>query len=241
MIEFRNVSKNYGDFTAVKELDIAIKKGEVFGFLGPNGAGKTTSIKMTVGLLAPTKGNVLVDGIDVQKEPEKAKAKIGYIPDSPYIYDKLTAWEFMALVGGLFDMKPVEVKTKSQEYFDLLNIGEWAHDRAEDYSHGMRQKVVIAASLMHEPEVIVIDEPMVGLDPQSQKIVKDVLKTKAREGRTVFMSTHTLSIAEEICDRVGIINHGNLLMVETISDLRDKLGQGKLEDLFLKLTSGVGE
>ncbi len=241
MIKFDNVTKKYGDFTAVKNLNIEINSGEVFGFLGPNGAGKTTSIKMTVGLLSPTQGQVTVNNIDVQKEPEKAKAFIGYIPDSPYIYDKLTAWEFMALVGGLFNMTEEQVVERSNHYFEIFNIGDWAHYRAEDYSHGMRQKVVLAASLIHEPEVIVIDEPMVGLDPQSQKVVKDVLREKAREGRTVFMSTHTLSIAEEICDRVGIINHGNLLMVERIDELRNKLGQGNLENLFIQLTSGKGE
>ena len=241
MIKFDNVSKKYGDFTAVKDLDIEIKAGEVFGFLGPNGAGKTTSIKMAVGLLAPVAGRVLINGIDVQKEPVKAKKLMGYIPDTPYIYEKLTAWEFMSLVGGLFGIEENEVIKQSQKYFDIFNIGDWAHDRAEEYSHGMRQKIVLAASLMHEPDVIIIDEPMVGLDPQSQKVVKDVLRSKAEEGRTIFMSTHTLTIAEEICDRVGIINNGQLLMVETIEELSKKLGEGKLEELFLNLTSGTGE
>ena len=241
MIEFNNISKYYGDLLAVSELNLKINDGEVFGFLGPNGAGKTTSIKMTTGLLAPTTGNVLIDGIDVQAEPERAKQIIGYIPDTPYIYDKLTAWEFVSLVGGLYGMSEKDVLEKSKYYFDLLRIGAWANDRAEEYSHGMRQKVVLAASLMHEPKIIVVDEPMVGLDPQSQKTVKNILRQKAKEGCTVFMSTHTLYIAEEICDRVAIINHGKLIMLEHIKDLHKKMESNStvLEDVFLEITEDV--
>ncbi|MFP4460048.1 MAG: ABC transporter ATP-binding protein [Candidatus Zixiibacteriota bacterium] len=248
MIQFQNLTKKFGDLTAVDSIDIAIPSGTVFGFLGPNGAGKTTSIKMTVGLMKPTEGRILIDGTDVQEKPEETKQKIGYIPDSPYIYDKLTAWEFVSLVGGLFGMDEKDIIERSEYYFDLFGVGDWANDRAEEYSHGMRQKIVLSASLMHEPSIIVIDEPMVGLDPQSQKTVKDVLRKKAEEGATVFMSTHTLSIAEEICDRVGIITHGKILMIETIEEIRKRFkdekeatGKGDLEELFIKLTSGKGE
>lgn len=243
MIRFENTTKKFGSLTAVDNLNLEIPDGKVFGFLGPNGAGKTTSIKMTVGLMSPTSGKVYIDEVDVQEEPEQTKAKIGYIPDSPYIYDKLTAWEFVTLVGGLFSMQEKDILEKTQYYFDLFEVGDWANDRAEEYSHGMRQKVVLAASLMHDPSIFVIDEPMVGLDPQSQKTVKDVLRTKAKEGGTVLMSTHTLSIAEEICDFVGIIHKGKMLMVESIEDIRSNLKSqdaSDFEDLFLKITSGIG-
>jgi ABC-2 type transport system ATP-binding protein len=241
MIKYENISKKYGSLLAVNNLNLTIAKGEIFGFLGPNGAGKTTTIKMTTGLLAPTIGRVLVDNIDIQKNPEAAKMMMGYIPDTPYIYDKLTAWEFVALVGGLYGMDTKSVRAKAEKYFERFNIGDWSNDRAEEYSHGMRQKVVIAASLIHDPKVIIVDEPMVGLDPQSQKIVKNIFKEKAAEGCTIFMSTHTLSIANEICDRVGIINKSNLVMLERVDKLKEKFNENNndLEELFLELTQKV--
>jgi ABC-2 type transport system ATP-binding protein len=243
MIQFENVSKFYGNLLAVDNLDLTIESGEIFGFLGPNGAGKTTSMKMTSGLLIPSHGRVLVNGTDVKQHPEEAKQNLAFIPDTPYIYDKLNAFEFLALVGGLWKMDKKDVVEKTLYWFSVFGIGNWANERAEEYSHGMRQKVVLAASLMHDPKVLVVDEPMVGLDPQSQRIVKDVFRDCAKNGATVFLSTHTLSVAEEIADRVGIINKGKLLMTGNVSELRESLTQKEtdLEELFIELTSNSVE
>ncbi len=232
MIEVLAVSKNYGKTLAVDRLDLTVAKGEFFGFLGPNGAGKTTTIKMITGLARPTEGVVLVKGIDVQRAPEEAKRVVGYIPDSPYIYDKLTGREFLNLVGGLYDMPQRLVESRIEWLFELFGIEDWGDDYAGEYSHGMRQKVVMASALLHDPEIIVIDEPMVGLDPQAQRLAKDIMLRLVERGTTIFMSTHTLSVAAELCSRVGLISHGRL--IETIEGASAEA----LERRILEITGG---
>lgn len=246
MIQIQNLTKYYGSVRALNNLNLSIPKGEFFGFLGPNGAGKTTSIKIMVGLLRPTSGQVILgggdegDGFNVAKEPEKAKAITGYIPDSPHLYEKLTGYEYVHFVGGLYGVPAKTIDEHIQEYFGLFGLLHAAHDLIESYSHGMRQKVVMAGALVHNPKVLVVDEPMVGLDPRSSRLVKDLLKRKSKEGTTIFLSTHTLDIAEELCDRIGIIQRGNLIALGTMEELRtlaqDDTSDLRLESVFLKLT-----
>ena len=232
MISLDNVSKKYIQTLAVDNLNLRIDKGEFFGFLGPNGAGKTTTIKMITGLIKPTKGKVTVGGFDIQEEPERAKSILGYIPDTPYIYDRLTAREFLSLVGGLYDM-PRELTESSIEWlFELFNVGDWGDDFAGEYSHGMRQKIVMASALIHDPDLLVIDEPMVGLDPQSQRLVKDIMLELVNRGKTIFMSTHTLSVASELCSRVGLIAKANLIETTETTSAED------LEKRILEITGG---
>jgi len=246
MIEIVNVTKKFGRVVAVSDLSLKVEAGEFFGFLGPNGAGKTTTIKLLTGLLKPTSGRIFIGGIDITKEPEKAKQKIGYIPDNPYIYDKLSGREFLKFVGGLYGMSDREIDRRIDWLFDLFQVGSWGDERSESYSHGMKQKIVMASAFLHSPEVIIIDEPMVGLDPQSSRLVKDMLKLASRMGTTVFLSTHTLSIAEELCDRIGIVNQGKLVALGTLEELRrqaeergvENVSGNSLEDLFLSLTGG---
>lgn len=237
-IRFDKVTKRFGDLVAVNDLTLSIGEGEIFGFLGPNGAGKTTTIKMLVGLLRPTFGEIYVTGINIRKEPEKAKSLIGYIPDNPYIYDKLTGREFLYLMASLRHLKDNNVSKRIEQLFELFGVGEWGDSYAGEYSHGMRQKIIMASALIHDPKVLVIDEPMVGLDPQSQRLVKDIFLLLAKRGTSIFMSTHTLSIASEICTRIGIIHKGNLLIVGTKEELISKADEKgvSLEDYFLQLT-----
>ena len=240
MIEIKNVSKSYGDNRAVNDISLTINSGEFFGFLGPNGAGKTTTIKMMNGLLKPDKGSLKICGIDIQEEPESAKMKTGYVPDSPYLYEKLTGREYLQFTAGLYRMRPEILNEKIEWLLDLFGMKDWADDRCEEYSHGMRQKVVFCSAFIHDPEVLIIDEPMVGLDPQSGRLIKDLLKLYSQRGTTVFVSTHTLSLAEELCDRIGIVYHGKLIATGTIEELRNQaeLSGENLESLFLKLTGG---
>ncbi|MFO7525802.1 MAG: ABC transporter ATP-binding protein [Ignavibacteriaceae bacterium] len=197
MLQLINLTKKFGNFTAVNNVNIHIKEGDFFGFLGQNGAGKTTTIKMITGLYAPTSGNVLIDGIDIQKHPIEAKKLIGYIPDQPFLYDKLTGKEFLYFCGGLYKIEKNALRIKIEETISELKINQWVDKRTEEYSQGMKQRIAIASALLHDPKFIVVDEPMIGLDPQSALIVKNVLKRKASEGVSVFMSTHSLNIAEE--------------------------------------------
>lgn len=238
MISIQNLTKKFGSFTAVDNLSIEIKKGEFYGFLGPNGAGKTTTIKVMTGLFAPTCGQVLIDGFDIVKQPLEAKLRTGYIPDQPFLYEKLTGREYLYFCGGLYKIQHEELCRRAKEVIEQLEIGSWVDKRAEDYSQGMRQRVVIAAALLHNPSVIIIDEPMVGLDPRSAHIVKQLLKQKSKEGVSVFMSTHSLPVAEELCDRIGIIKDGRLIFEDLISVFKSytKPYDGKLESLFLELT-----
>jgi ABC-2 type transport system ATP-binding protein len=238
MIELINLTKKYNDFPAVNGLNLVVEKGEIFGFIGPNGAGKTTTINMMGGVLAPTSGTVMICGINMQDHPEKAKSKIGYIPDRPYLYEKLTGIEFLKFIGDLYGVDENTFLNRSREKLRLFSLSEWAEDLIESYSHGMKQRLVMAAALLHDPEVIIIDEPMVGLDPLVINMVKSLFQHLAKEGVTIFMSTHTLKVAEDICDRIGIIHKGSLVVTGTAEDLKSNI-QSKnadLEEIFIKLT-----
>ena len=238
MIKLTRLTKSFGNQIAVDDLSLDVEGGELFGFLGPNGAGKTTTIKMMAGILKPTSGKVEIAGFDVQRQPERAKMKIGYVPDDPYLYDRLTAREYLEFVGGLYRLDKKTVGIRSAELFEIFDMDGWVDRKCEEYSHGMRQKVVFCAAFLHDPTVLIVDEPVVGLDPRSTKMVKDFLKQYAAKGVAVFISTHVLSIAEELCDRVGIINKGKLIGVGSIAQLRDRATQrdANLESLFLELT-----
>ena len=243
LLEIKNFTKRYGDVVAVDNLNLSVDRGELFGFLGPNGAGKTTTIKTIVGLLRPDEGRITIGGYDIVAQPEQAKRLIGYIPDNPYIYDRLTGREFLELVGSLYGMDKKLIQERIEFLFDLFGIEEWGDEYAAEYSHGMRQKVIMASAIMHDPALIVIDEPMVGLDPQSQRLVKGVMRKLIERGTAIFMSTHTLSVAEEVCTRIGIIYKGRLMKLGTLEQLRaDARMEGKsLEDLFVALTGGERE
>ena len=238
MIELRNLTKKFGNFTAVDNLTLKVEQGEFFGFLGPNGAGKTTTIKMMAGLFTPTSGEIFINGYNAFTQPIETKQAFSYVPDQPFLYDKLTGREFLFFVGGLFSIGKKELTKQIGEVVDHFDIGEWVDKRTEDYSQGMRQRITIAAAMIHDPRALIIDEPMVGLDPLSARIVKDTLKEKARAGVTVFMSTHSLPVAEELCERIGIIKNGRLVFVGT-RDKLDALKQqydGKFESVFIELT-----
>jgi ABC-2 type transport system ATP-binding protein len=239
MIRTENLTKRFGDNAAVDCLNLEIKAGEFFCFLGPNGAGKTTTIKMLTGLLHPTEGRALLGGHDIQQEPVEAKRLIGYIPDSPFLYEKLTGREFMRFVAGLYQMDGQAVGARSDEILKLFGILSVADQLIEDYSHGMRQKLSFASCFLHEPKIVIVDEPWVGLDPKNIRFVKDYLKARTKEGLTVFMSTHTLSIAEETADRIGIIHNGKLLHIGTVPEIMAMARHpASLEDVFLELTQG---
>ncbi len=239
MIVLSQLTKKFQDLVAVDALDLQIHQGEFFGFLGPNGAGKTTTIKMMTGLFTPTKGTITINGADIQKEPLKAKMNIGYVPDQPFLYEKLTGREFLYFMGGLFSMSKTDIERRIAQLIELFEIDSWIDKRTEDYSQGMRQRIIISSALLHDPKVIIIDEPMIGLDPRSAKIVKETLKRKTvEEGLTVFMSTHSLPTVEELCTRVGIINNGRLVFDGSIDQIRAREREisGKFEDIFLELT-----
>lgn len=243
LIETRNLVKKYGDKVAVNDVSLAVQAGEVFGFLGPNGAGKTTTIKMIVGLLQPTSGTVKVAGYDVQAQPLQAKAASGYVPDTPNLYAKLTGRELLRFVGDLYDLDRQHMAQRTEELLRVLDLGEAADNTIDSYSHGMQQKASLAAALMHDPKVLVLDEPTVGLDPKSARLIKDILRQMAERGSAVFLSTHILEIAERMCDRIGIINKGELVAVGSMNELRSlgKAGEVSLEDIFLGLTGGAEE
>ena len=236
MISVRGLKKNYGSLTAVDGLDLEIAAGEFFAFLGPNAAGKTTTIKMLTGLLKPTAGEVLIGGFDMLREPNKAKELLAYVPDFPFLYDKLSASEFMQFVGDIFRLERRVIFQRTDELFDKFHLEEYRHELTENLSHGTRQRLVIASALLHDPKVLVIDEPMVGLDPMHARIVKQELRERARGGMTLFLSTHQLSVAEEVADRIGIIHHGRLIALGTVTELRSKAQEeGALEKVFLSL------
>jgi ABC-2 type transport system ATP-binding protein len=243
IVELKHVTKRFGDTVAVDSLDLSLPPGTLFGFIGPNGAGKTTTIKLITGLLQPTSGRVFVNGIDIRHEPERAKRLIGYVPDNPFLYDVLTGREFLRFVGRLYRMDASLVERRIGELFELFQVGSWGDFRAEEYSHGMRQKIVISAALLHQPKLIVIDEPMVGLDPKSIRLVKRILEYQSRMGTAIFMSTHTLAVAEEISSLVGIIDRGRVIAQGTVAELR-RLSRERhrtLEDLYLELTTSPEE
>jgi len=238
MIEIKDLTKKYVDFPAVSNLNLSIQKGEIFGFIGPNGAGKTTTIKMIGGILEPTSGSVMIAGISMKEHPEKAKSKIGFIPDRPYLYEKLTGMEFLKFVADLYGVDSDIFSGKAEQHLKMFSLLDWSNELIESYSHGMKQRLIMAAALLHDPEVIIVDEPMVGLDPVAIIMVKDLFRNLAKQGVSVFMSTHTLKIAEDICDRIGIIHKGHLIATGTTDDLQRKaqVTDADLEQVFLNLT-----
>ena len=242
MIEFDHVGRDYGGKVAVADLSLAIPRGELFALLGPNGAGKTTTIRLLVGLLQPSRGSIRVCGHDVVRDPRSAHLHVGYVPDEPCLYDKLTGLEFLWFIADMFGMPRHLAGTRIDREIEHFELGEFADELAERYSLGMKQRLVFAASLLHDPDVLVLDEPMVGLDPRSVRIVKDLLAARTREGMTVFMSTHTLAMAEEMADRVGIMVRGQLRFLGTLAELREQmtLETTTLEQMYLELTAPRG-
>lgn len=242
MIEISDLSMRYGDLLALDQLNLTIERGEFFAFLGPNAAGKTTTIKLLTGLMAPTGGSAKICGYDIQREPLAAKRRIGYIPDVAVFYDKLTVLEFMDFIAELFEVERTAARQKTGELIERFALEPYAKKRIEHLSHGTRQRLAIASALLHDPEVIIIDEPMVGLDPKNTRVVKEELKARSEAGVTIFLSTHLLNVAEELADRIGIVNHGKLLALGSLAEIRQTFASpsgGSLEELFLEITSGV--
>lgn len=238
LIRTENLSKRFGGVTAVKQLNLEVKAGEIFGFLGPNGSGKTTTIKMLTGLLEPSAGRGFICGYDIVREPAQAKALLAYVPDQPKLYGKLTAREFLFLIADLYRIPRNISRPRAQQLLEMFGLAERADELLEGYSHGMRQKVVLAAALIHQPRVLLMDEPTVGLDPASARLLKDVMAQLVEQGATIFVSTHILEIAERLCHRVGILQQGRLIALGSPEELRAQAGQGQsLEDIFLELTS----
>jgi ABC-2 type transport system ATP-binding protein len=238
MIELYDVSKYYGDKLAVDGITLSIAAGELFAFLGPNGAGKTTTIKMLCGLLFPSKGTIRIGGFDVLKEGDKARQIISYVPDQPFLYDKLTGREYLEFIREMYGMEAQAGRKRIEQLIETFGLGPFVDDLTESYSHGMKQRTVFAAALLHEPKVLIVDEPMVGLDPKSQRLVKDLLRQEVARGGTVFMSTHLLADVEELATRIGIVHRGRLIGCGSLEALRKQAAHdGSLEDLFLRLTA----
>ncbi|MFC1886484.1 ABC transporter ATP-binding protein [Thermodesulfobacteriota bacterium] len=238
MIRLTDLSKSYGPVQAVNRINLSVISGEIFGFIGPNGAGKTTTIQMMSGLLTPTSGSVSICGIDMADKPEDAKMKIGLIPDRPYLYEKLTGMEFLKFTADLFCVGPEIFSRKAESLLKKFSLIDRSNELIEAYSHGMKQRLVMAAAILHDPPLIIVDEPMVGLDPSGIKMVRDLFRNLAAAGKTIFMSTHTLKLAEEVCTRIGIINKGVLIATGSMADLKQavSLGEADLEQVFFQLT-----
>lgn len=238
MIKIENLVKKYQSVVAVDHLNLEVPKGQLFGFLGPNGAGKTTTIKLLMGLLKPTNGAITLNGLNIHEDPVKAKAMVGYIPDRPYIYEKLTGMEYLEFIADLYSIEKKIVRSRAMKFLEFFDLKDVASELIEGYSHGMKQKLIISGALIHSPEIVVVDEPMVGLDPRGARQVKDLFRDLCKEGTTLFMSTHSLGIAEAMCHRVGIILKGRMMAVGSVEDLRKQAQQehGDLEEIFLKLT-----
>lgn len=237
MLRLVDVTKRYGTFTAVDAIGLTVPRGEIFGFLGPNGAGKTTTIRMVAGVLRPTAGKIFIGGDDLERDPASAKSRIGYIPDRPYLYEKLSGGEFLRFVAGLWGGEATEAEGRADRLLDLFSLTEWKDELIESYSHGMRQKLLITSALIHQPQMIVVDEPMVGLDPRSARILKDLLRAYVDQGGTVFLSSHTLEVVEAVCDRLAMIRAGEIIAHGTMQELREQMhvGEAHLEELFLKV------
>jgi ABC-2 type transport system ATP-binding protein len=243
MIQMVELSKRFGQHTAVDRISLTVKSGELFGFLGPNGAGKTTTIKMLAGLLKPTSGTAILQGRDILNDPEEAKAQFGLIPDRPFLYGKLTGSEFLTFSAALHRMRDEKAKKRISELLELFELWNWKDELIESYSHGMKQKLVMIQALLHRPSLLIVDEPMVGLDPKTSRMVKNILKRFSHHGGTVFLSTHALELAEELCNRIAIIQQGRIITVGTMDELRRqaKTDDGHLESIFLRLTQGLEE
>ena len=238
MIQLINLTKHYGKVAAVDGLDLEVPAGQIFGFLGPNGAGKTTTIRVMMGILKATSGRVLLEGHDVVSEAQKAKALAGFIPDRPFIYEKLSGSEFLQFVGKLHRLENEKLSRRIAELLEHLELSHWKDELVESYSHGMKQRLVVCAALIHQPRILVVDEPMVGMDPKGARTIKDLFCSLSKNGTTVFLSTHSISVAEEICHRIGIIQKGRLIACGTMSELHDRAAgrHGNLESVFLELT-----
>ena len=245
MIKLENLTKKYPSVTAIDNISLSVDKGELFGFLGPNGAGKTTTIRMMAGLVKPTSGNVFINGWNIANDPNEAKVITGFIPDRPFLYSKLTGREFLWFAGRLYGLKKEDINKRLEPLMELFNMEDYVDNLIESFSHGMKQRLVMASSLIHKPKLLIVDEPMVGLDPKGASLVKKIFREICKKGTTIFMSTHTLEIAEEMCDRIGIIQKGTIVAAGTMKELREKTGtEGKkLDSIFFKLTGGdeIGE
>jgi ABC-2 type transport system ATP-binding protein len=237
MIRLTNLTKDFGTTVAVKNLNLHVATGEIYGFIGPNGAGKTTTIRMMAGVIAPTSGKVVIGGFDLAQNPVAAKSIIGFVPDRPFLYEKLTGMEFLRFISDLYSVPQNTFTAKAKDVLQQFALWNWADELIEAYSHGMKQRLIIASALLHDPKVLIIDEPMVGLDPQAVHMVKNILKSLAAQNISIFVSTHTLSIAEDLCDRIGLIHRGSLLAEGTLDDLKKiaRLDKARLEEVFLTL------
>ena len=239
MIRFENLTKIYRGTKAVDNLNLNVPRGTIFGFIGPNGAGKTTTIKMMAGVLKPTRGKIYINGLDIAREPSKVKRIVGFIPDRPFLYEKLSGIEFLRFKAGLYRMKENRLDERITDLLSLFELTDWADELIESYSHGMKQRLIIASAMIHKPRVIIVDEPMVGLDPKGAKLVKEIFKEWANDGATVFMSTHTLALAQEVCQQIAIVDKGRIVASGTSEDLKKRAGvEGNLESIFLKITGG---
>jgi len=238
MIQLIHLTKHYGRLAAVSDLNLQVAAGEIFGFLGPNGAGKTTTIRTMMGILKPTSGQVLLNELDIIKEPAKAKAIAGFIPDRPFIYEKLSGKEFLEFVGKLHRLESASLGRRIDDLLAHLELTPWQDELVESYSHGMKQRLVVCAALLHRPRILIVDEPMVGMDPKGSRTLKDLFRALAADGTTVFLSTHSISVAEEICHRIGIIQKGRLIACGATADIHRLAGSGNgnLESVFLELT-----
>ena len=242
MIKLINLTKLYKRVRAVDGVNLEVKKGIIFGFLGPNGAGKTTTVRMMAGVLKPTEGQIIINGMELSKEPSEVKRCIGFIPDRPFLYEKLTGLEFLHFLAGLYSLDhPSSLNTHILELLELFDLSHWRDELIESYSHGMKQRLVMCGALLHRPKVIIVDEPMVGLDPRGARLVKDIFKRQADKGITIFMSTHSLEVAQEVCHEIAIIQAGKIIATGTAEELKREAGvDGNLENSFLKLTEGKG-
>ena len=241
MIELEHVTKHYGNKTAVRDLSLRIEQGELFAFLGPNGAGKTTTIKMICGLLFPSEGTIRVGGCDLRQRGEEARSFLSYVPDQPFLYEKLSGREFLQFIAEMYGLPPKFAAQRMEDVIELFQLREYIDDLTEAYSHGMRQRTVFAAALLHNPRVLVVDEPTVGLDPRSVRMIKNMFRDLAALGTTIFLSTHSLDIAQEVAQRIGIVDHGRLISCGTLDALRRQAAvEGSLEDVFLRLTGEAG-
>jgi ABC-2 type transport system ATP-binding protein len=242
MIAVRDLVKEYGRFRAVDRVTLDVKPGEIHGFLGPNGAGKTTTLRMIAGLLKPSSGHILVNDHDLEREPEAAKAALGFIPDRPFIYDKLTAGEFLTFHAGLYGYSNGSIQGRVHEMLDLFELRQWEHQLVESFSHGMKQRLVMSSAFFHRPRAVAVDEPMVGLDPRGARLIKDVFRRMSERGVAILMSTHTLEVAQEMCHRISIIQKGRIIAHGTVDEVKQMAGGADehLTSVFLKLTGGSG-
>jgi len=240
VIGVESLVKTFGSFRAVDDVSLEVAKGEIHGFLGPNGAGKTTTIRMIAGLLKPSSGRVTIAGKDLAREPEAAKRELGFIPDRPFIYEKLTAAEFLRFHGGLYGLEGAPVEARAHELLELFELTKWRDELVESFSHGMKQRLVMCSAFLHRPQAVLVDEPMVGLDPRGARLIKDVFRVMSRKGVAILMSTHTLEVAQDLCDRISIIQGGRIIARGTVSELQALAGSEnpQLTPVFLKLTGG---